>query len=60
MSTRSHVRYAFPHVDVLRAYHWGELRARDPKQLAKILAQAKAPLKNAAAVNATRWALSRA
>ncbi|MEB0033268.1 RNA-guided endonuclease IscB, partial [Undibacterium sp. RTI2.1] len=30
---------------------------RDPKRLAKIMAQAKAPLKDAAAVNATRWKL---
>lgn len=29
----------------------------DPKRLARILARAKAPLKNAAAVNATRWVL---
>ncbi len=33
--------------------------AKDPKRLARILAQAKAPLKDAAAVNATRWALWR-
>ncbi|MEQ4716169.1 RNA-guided endonuclease IscB [Nonomuraea sp. B19D2] len=33
---------------------------RDPKRLATILAQAKAPLRDAAAVNATRWALWRA
>ena len=31
--------------------------AHDPERLKKILAQAKAPLKDAAAVNATRWAL---
>ena len=31
--------------------------AKDPRRLARILAQAKAPLKDAAAVNATRWAL---
>lgn len=31
--------------------------AKDPVRLAKILAQAKRPLKDAAAVNATRWAL---
>jgi len=31
--------------------------ANDPKRLARIQAQAKAPLKDAAAVNATRWAL---
>jgi 5-methylcytosine-specific restriction endonuclease McrA len=30
---------------------------KDPKRLARILAQAKAPLKDAAAVNTTRWAL---
>jgi 5-methylcytosine-specific restriction endonuclease McrA len=29
----------------------------DPERLARILAQAKAPLKDAAAVNSTRWAL---
>ncbi len=33
--------------------------AKDPKRLAQILAQAKAPLKDAAAGNATRWALWR-
>ncbi|WP_372339740.1 RNA-guided endonuclease IscB [Nocardiopsis sp. CC223A] len=32
----------------------------DPKILAKIMARAKAPLRDAAAVNATRWALWRA
>jgi len=31
--------------------------ARDPKRLERILAQIKRPLKDAAAVNATRWAL---
>jgi len=31
--------------------------AKDPDRLKKILAQAKAPLKDAAAVNSTRWAL---
>ena len=31
--------------------------AADPDRLSRILAQAKAPLKDAAAVNATRWAL---
>ena len=31
--------------------------AHDPKRLARILAQAKRPLHDAAAVNATRWAL---
>lgn len=31
--------------------------AKDPGRLKKILAQAKAPLKDAAAVNSTRWAL---
>lgn len=34
--------------------------AKEPKRLARILAQAKRPLKDAAAVNATRWALSNA
>jgi 5-methylcytosine-specific restriction endonuclease McrA len=34
-----------------------EFMAHDPARLARILAQAKAPLKDAAAVNATRWAL---
>ncbi|OBS08978.1 HNH endonuclease [Acidihalobacter prosperus] len=34
--------------------------ADQPERLARILAQAKAPLKDAAAVNATRWALYRA
>jgi 5-methylcytosine-specific restriction endonuclease McrA len=32
----------------------------DPQRLARILAQAKRPLKDAAAVNATRWALANA
>jgi 5-methylcytosine-specific restriction endonuclease McrA len=32
--------------------------ARDPARLARIQAQAKRPLKDAAAVNATRWALA--
>jgi 5-methylcytosine-specific restriction endonuclease McrA len=32
----------------------------DPRRLARILAQAKRPLRDAAAVNATRWALFRA
>lgn len=31
--------------------------AKDPKRLSKVLAQVKAPLKDAAAVNSTRWAL---
>jgi 5-methylcytosine-specific restriction endonuclease McrA len=34
-----------------------EFLARSPQRLAGILAQAKAPLKDAAAVNATRWKL---
>ena len=34
--------------------------AHDPKRLARIRAQAKAPLRDAAAVNSTRWALFRA
>jgi hypothetical protein len=34
--------------------------AERPKVLARVLAQAKAPLRDAAAVNATRWALWRA
>ncbi len=34
-----------------------EFLAHDPKRLERILAQAKQPLKDAAAVNATRWAL---
>jgi 5-methylcytosine-specific restriction endonuclease McrA len=33
--------------------------AKDPKRLARILAGLKAPLRHAAAVNATRWALDR-
>ncbi|MCJ0874727.1 RNA-guided endonuclease IscB [Streptomyces sp. AP-93] len=33
---------------------------QSPRRLARILAQAKAPLRDAAAVNATRWALWRA
>ena len=37
-----------------------EFLAKDPARLAKILAQAKKPLKDAAAVNATRWALVKA
>jgi len=32
--------------------------AKDPRRLAKIKSQAKAPLRDAAAVNATRWALA--
>jgi hypothetical protein len=34
--------------------------ANEPKRLAKIQAQARAPLRDAAAVNATRWALATA
>lgn len=34
--------------------------AKDPKRIARILTQAKRPLKDAAAVNATRWALAEA
>lgn len=34
-----------------------EFLAKDPQRLARILAQAKRPLKDAAAVNATRWKL---
>src|ERR1019366_9893995 len=34
-----------------------EFLSRDPKRLAKIHAQLKVPLKDAAAVNSTRWAL---
>jgi 5-methylcytosine-specific restriction endonuclease McrA len=34
-----------------------EFLKKDPTRLARILAQAKRPLKDAAAVNATRWAL---
>ncbi|OUM00772.1 HNH endonuclease [Variovorax sp. JS1663] len=37
-----------------------EFLAKDSKRLARILVQAKRPLKDAAAVNATRWALSTA
>jgi 5-methylcytosine-specific restriction endonuclease McrA len=33
---------------------------KDPKRLARILSQAKKPLRDAAAVNATRWALANA
>ena len=36
-----------------------EFLAGDPKRLRRILAQAKAPLKDAAAMNTTRWALWR-
>jgi len=35
----------------------GDFLAHDPTRLARIQAQAKAPLKDAAAVNSTRWAL---
>lgn len=35
-----------------------EFLAKQPARLARLLAQAKAPLKDAAAVNATRWAMS--
>lgn len=35
-----------------------EFLAKEPQRLARILAQAKSPLKDAAAVNATRWALA--
>jgi 5-methylcytosine-specific restriction endonuclease McrA len=34
--------------------------AKDPKRLANVLASAKKPLRDAAAVNATRWALANA
>ena len=34
-----------------------EFLAKDPARLARVLAQTKRPLKDAAAVNATRWAL---
>jgi len=34
-----------------------EFLAHDPKRLARIMAQSKRPLKDAAAVNSTRWAL---
>lgn len=37
-----------------------EFLAKDKKRLAKILADAKTPLRDAAAVNATRWALANA
>ncbi|WP_326829765.1 RNA-guided endonuclease IscB [Streptosporangium sp. NBC_01810] len=37
-----------------------EFLAGEPKVLARIMARAKAPLRDAAAVNATRWALWRA
>ncbi len=37
-----------------------EFLARDPVRLRRILAQAKAPLRDAAAVNSTRWALYQA
>jgi len=37
-----------------------EFLAHDPEHLASVLAQAKAPLRDAAAVNSTRWALWRA
>ena len=36
-----------------------EFLAHDPKRLARIAARAKSPLKDAAAVNSTRWALWR-
>ena len=39
------------------AQHITEFLAKDPKRLAKIQAQAKRPLRDAAAVNATRWKL---
>ena len=39
------------------AQHITEFLATDPKRLAHIQAQAKRPLRDAAAVNATRWAL---
>ena len=42
------------------ALHVEVFLAKEPKRLARILAQAKRPLKDAAAVNATRWALSNA
>jgi hypothetical protein len=35
----------------------GQFLAHDPHRLARILAQAKAPLRDATAVNATRWCL---
>ena len=37
-----------------------EFLAKDPERLARILAQLKNPLKNATAVNSTRWALLQA
>jgi RRXRR protein/HNH endonuclease len=37
-----------------------EFLSKDPKRLARILAQAKRPLRDAAAVNTTRWALANA
>ena len=37
-----------------------EFVTKDPKRLASILAQARLPLRDAAAVNATRWALANA
>ena len=37
-----------------------EFLAKDPKRLAKILAQCRQPLRDAAAVNSTRWALAEA
>ena len=37
-----------------------EFLAHDPKRLAKVLAGAKAPLRDAAAVNTTRWKLANA
>ena len=37
-----------------------EFLAKEPQQLASVLAQAKRPLKDAAAVNTTRWALANA
>lgn len=42
------------------AQRLADFLAKDPKRLARILAQAKRPLKDAAAVNATRWALANA
>lgn len=35
----------------------GEFLQKQPERLARVLAQARAPLRDAAAVNATRWAL---
>ncbi|MHB1734130.1 MAG: RNA-guided endonuclease IscB, partial [Ferrimicrobium acidiphilum] len=37
-----------------------EFLAQDPARLARVLKQAKSPLRDAAAVNSTRWALYRA